>query len=190
VFHVELRQFPNVARAFNLEREELQARILDAWIAERTLDFDDRRWSPEKARLTIYEGPRVAPEEMGLGRGWANVTRSGEDVTDVVVEQARQRTGTAASVEQFKRELEERAGAGGVSLEQVLSLSATQNPGRRVSEQLALAEQAVWELLHQRRVSIVREGEAVPEDEWQLLLLTLGTWTRRGRELVIRPPGP
>jgi hypothetical protein len=190
VFHVELRQFPNVARAFNLDREELQARILDPWIAERTLDFDDRRWSPEKARLTIYEGPSLAPEEMGLGRGWGNVTRSSEDVTEAVIEQARRRTGTAASVEQFKRELQERAGEAELSLQQVLSLAATQNPGRRVSEQLALAEQAVWELLYQRRVSIVRDGQAVPEDEWQLLLLTLATWTRRAREIVITPPGP
>jgi hypothetical protein len=92
-------------------------------------------------------------------------------------------------VQSFKAELESRAATAPVSLEQVLSLAATQNPGRRVSEQLALVEQAVWELLHQRGLVIVRADEEVPEDEWQLLLLTLSTWTRRAAEVVLRPPG-
>src|SRR5204863_2643722 len=64
VFHVELRQFPNVARSFNLSESELHARVVGPWVAERPLELDDRRWSPDKARLTIYEGPRLAPEEI------------------------------------------------------------------------------------------------------------------------------
>jgi hypothetical protein len=190
VFHVELRQFPNAARAFNLSESELHERFLADWVADRAIDYDDRRWSPEKARLTVYEAPHLAPEEMGMGRGWANITRTGRDVTEEVVTRARQGGSSDTAVQTFKTSIEERVAAGALSLEQVLSLAATQNPGRRVSEQLALAEQAVWELLHQRRIVILRSGEEVPEDEWQLLLLTLSTWTRRAAAIELRPPSP
>lgn len=190
MFHVELRQFPNVARSFNLSEDELHARIVGPWIAERPLELDDRRWSPEKARLTIYEGPRLAPEDIGMGRGWQNVTRGGRDVTAAVLERARGATGTDAAREQFKSELEGLAAAGPLSLAQALSLAAARSPGRRVSEQLALAEQAIWELLHQRRVAVVRGGTEVADDGWQPLLLSLETWTRDAREIVLRPPGP
>ena len=40
MFHVELRQFPHVARMFNLSREELEARILGPWLAGRELELD------------------------------------------------------------------------------------------------------------------------------------------------------
>jgi hypothetical protein len=190
MFHVELRQFPNVARSFNLSEDDLQARIVGPWVAERPLELEDRRWSPEKARLTIYEGPRLAPEEIGLGRGWQNVTRSGRDVTATMLERARGAGAGDAAREQFKAELEGLTAAGPLSLAQVLSLAAARNPGRRVSEQLALAEQSVWELLHQRRIAIARGGADVPEDGWQPLLLSLETWTRDAQEIALRPPGP
>jgi hypothetical protein len=193
MFHVELRQFPNATRAFNLSEAELREQFLADWVADRPIDYEDRRWSPEKARLTVYEAPHLPPEEMGMGRGWANITKTGHDVTEEVVARARQGSAGGSSesaVQTFKSSIEERAAAGSLSLEQVLSLAATQNPGRRVSEQLALVEQAVWELLHQHRIVIARADEEVPEDEWQLLLLTLSTWTRRAPEIQLRPPGP
>jgi hypothetical protein len=193
VFHVELRQFPNVARAFNLSDPELHDQFLGDWVADRTIDYDDRRWSPEKTRLTVYEAPHLPPEEMGMGRGWANITKTGRDVTDEVVARARQGGAAGSSdaaVQAFKSVIEERAAAGKLSLEQLLSLAATQNPGRRVSEQLALVEQAVWELLHRRRIVIIRADEEVPEDEWQLLLLTLSTWTRRAAAIEVKRPSP
>jgi hypothetical protein len=48
----------------------------------------------------------------------------------------------------------------------------------------------VWELLHQRRIAIMRAGAEVPENSWQPLLLSLETWTREAPEIVLRPPGP
>jgi hypothetical protein len=57
VFHVELRQFPHQARAFNLSREELDARILGPWISGAPIELQDRRWTSEKAKLTILAGP-------------------------------------------------------------------------------------------------------------------------------------
>src|SRR5205085_3967881 len=90
VFHVELRQFPHVARTFNLTREQLDGRITRRWVQGQQVELDDRRWAPERARIAIYEGRALAMEEIGLGRGWANVMRMGEAVTDRVLAEARQ----------------------------------------------------------------------------------------------------
>jgi glyoxylase I family protein len=82
VFHVELRQFPHTARAFNLSRERLHARILVPWVRGNSVELDQQTFAPERAKLTIYEGPELQTVDMGMGRGWQNVVRSGEDVTD------------------------------------------------------------------------------------------------------------
>ena len=78
VFHVELRQFPHQTRAFNLTREELDARIVGPWIAGEAIEMDDYRWLPDRATLTIYEGPLLGPGEMGLGQGMAERDPQGE----------------------------------------------------------------------------------------------------------------
>jgi hypothetical protein len=85
VFHVELRQFPHVARAFNLSAEELEERILGRWRRGTNVELQDRRWDPERAKLTVYEGRELDISEIGLGRGWANATRTGTDVTQSVL---------------------------------------------------------------------------------------------------------
>ncbi len=54
------------------------------WAAGRPFDLSDHHLSPERAKLTIYKGPELKPEQMGMGRGWANVTRSGEEVTELL----------------------------------------------------------------------------------------------------------
>jgi len=71
MFHVELRQFPHLARAFNLTGEELQERIVAPWVAGEMVDWGDQRWAPERARLTIYEGPRLRPDAISA-RGRAS----------------------------------------------------------------------------------------------------------------------
>jgi hypothetical protein len=61
-------------------------------------------------------------------------------------------------------------------------------PQLRASERLAVAEQAVWELLHERRVTLVRGvpagaqpgPEPIAEAEWQPALLAWGSWTGAG----------
>lgn len=179
VFHVELRQFPNVARSFNMTRTELDARILGPWVAERPVELDDRRWSPAKARLTIYEGPELRSEDMGLGRSWGNVTRSCADVTERVLEEAAAVVvpDSPASVEAFKSELAGYAGDRALALHEIPALAGRRHPGARASEQLALAERSVWELLHQRRVRMLRGDAEVGQDEWQQVLLDWRTWT-------------
>jgi catechol 2,3-dioxygenase-like lactoylglutathione lyase family enzyme len=100
VFHVELRQFPHTARAFNLTREQLHARFTGPWLKQEVVELDSQRFAPERANLTIYEGPRLETVDMGMGRGWQNVMRRGEDVTERELQAAAMpsvATGSAAS---------------------------------------------------------------------------------------------
>jgi hypothetical protein len=165
VFHVELRQFPNVARAFNLSREELETRFAGPWRAGRPVELNDRRWDPHKARIAVYEGRPLATEEIGLGRGWANATRTGHEVTETVLEQL-------SAVAAFKAELPER-----IALPELIGRAGARYPGSRVSERLALAEQAVWELLNERRARLTRAGREVDAGEWSAVLLSWEAWT-------------
>ena len=76
MFHVELRQFPHVARAFNLTREQLDERFVRAWVSGVPVEHEDRRWAPDRARLAILEGPELRLDEIGMGRGWATVGKT------------------------------------------------------------------------------------------------------------------
>lgn len=80
MFHVEVRQFPHSARAFNLERPELDD-LLRGWAAESTVRWGEREWEPRKAKLTILEGPALDLPEIGMGRGWPEAQRRSRDVT-------------------------------------------------------------------------------------------------------------
>jgi hypothetical protein len=172
VFHVELRQFPHQARAFNLTREELESRILEPWTSGRAIELDERRWSPERARLTIYEAPRLAPDQLGMGRGWGNVTREGEDVTDRLLAEVAHPTPVA----ELKREVLERCAYGPVPIGRLVELAGDRYPHSRVSERIALCEQAVWELLHEEAVGLARGGAPVDRADWQGVLLRWEAW--------------
>ncbi len=186
MFHVELRQFPHAARAFNLTREELDRRFVRPWVAGALIEHDDRRWSPEKARLTIYEAPELPTEEMGMGRGWGNVSKTGRDVTDRVLAEAQATAApavVASEAERFKLELVGRCSVEPQSLRSILLWAIERYPRRRISERLALAEQASWELLHEQRVEMIDATEPVPRDQWQERLLDWESWT--GDEVVL-----
>jgi hypothetical protein len=87
VYHVELRQFPHNLCRFNLDERALQA-VVAPWARGQTVDFGERKWNPEQARLTIIEGPQLAPGELTMGRGWRAAQRDGEDVTERVLASA------------------------------------------------------------------------------------------------------
>ena len=50
------------------------------------------------------------------------------------------------------------------------------HPAWRVSEQLELSEQAVWEMLHQGRLEIVTDGGWVTADQWLPIVMSWATW--------------
>jgi hypothetical protein len=165
VFHVQLRQFPNAARAFNLSRDELEERFAQPWRAGRSVEFDDRRWEPGKARIAVFQGRSLAPEEIGMGRGWANAARTGREVTEEILAEP-------SAVDRFKTELPARA-----TLADLIKLAAERYPGARVSERVALVEQVAWELLHSGHGRLLRGDRVLDRDEWAGVLLSWKAWS-------------
>jgi hypothetical protein len=185
VFHVELRQFPNVARAFNLTRDELDRRFARPWVTGAAVTHDDRTWSPEKARLTIYEGPGLDLSEIGLGRGWATVGKTSQEVTETVLAQAQRGAEGRSTLEIVKAEVR---GAARIplGLPEVVALIVAEYPRWRASEQLSLAEQAVWELLHQGQLILRGPDGPVESALWSEILLSWSSWTgASGSELML-----
>jgi hypothetical protein len=162
MFHLELRQFPHNYCHFNLSDEELRA-IAEPWASGQWVELGDRKWSPHQAKLTVIEGPRVAMEQLSMGRGWGHVQRHGEDVTGRVLDAARASLASAHSADVGPgsgARAEAPAGTspdeGGASLAELRSLlggtpraeallavwryTAARFPDRTPSECLALAE--------------------------------------------------
>jgi hypothetical protein len=180
VYHLELRQFPHVSRAFNLDREALETRFLKPFVAGDLIEYDDRRWGADKSRLTVLEGPELSQVDRGLGRGWGMATKRGRDVTEEVLAEAHRGADARPDVEALKDAIAEVAGAG-ITFPDAVSLAAARQPLWRASEQLALAEQAVWEMLHQGRLQMLDAGdEPVSPDRWQPIVLRWATWTGTG----------
>lgn len=176
VYHVELRQFPHVSRVFNLSRDELESRFLSPWVGGAIIDHEDRRWAPERSKLRILEGPELRPDELGMGRGWDTATRSGTDVTDAVIARARRGAEARPEVETLKAAIGEVAGTP-LGFQDVMALAAAAHPHWRASQQLELAEQAVWEMLHQGQVVMTVGENTVARERWQPVVLSWATWS-------------
>ncbi len=183
MYHVELRQFPHTARVFNLELEEVHRRFVGPWVAGEMIEYDDRRWPPERSRLTILEGPALGSDEIGLGRGWANVSRRCRDVTDPIIADAKRGARARPELEALKDAISEVAPTQ-IRFTDVMALAAAAQPLWRASEQLALAEEAVWEMLHHERLAMVRDGRRVARDDWQTVVLSWETWAGTGPDNV------
>jgi hypothetical protein len=179
VYHLELRQFPHVARVFNLTRGELESRFVQPWIAGAMIEHDERRWAPERTRLKILAGPQLRPDELGLGRGWASASKHCAEVTDALLAEARRGAEARPELEGLKGAVQEVA-ANPISFQDVMALAAAGHPTWRASEQLALAEQAVWEMLHQGRLAMIADGETVRRERWQPIVLSWATWASAG----------
>ena len=182
MFHVELRQFPHVAREFNLTADELQSRIVEPWLAGQVIELGERKWAPERARLTIYEGPQLRSDELGIGRGWSNATRSGTDVTARLLAQSQGDSSTVSDLAELKLRLLEACRGGAIDVRESIRHAGALHPGARASERLGLAEQAVWELLHTGDLQMLEDGVEVTRDQWQPLLLSWSTWAEAGAD--------
>ncbi len=184
MFHLELRQSLHSARAFNLTEEQLRAGFLQPWVAGETIDWSDRKWAPDRAKLAVYEGPELRPDEIGMGRGWANAARSGEEVTARVLAEQDQIARGGQPLQTLKATAMERSTEAPLRLSALPSHAAERWPQLRASECLALAEQAVWELLHERRIGLIsdRAGVRAPvaEDQWRRELLAWANWSADG----------
>ncbi len=184
MFHVELRRFPHVARAFNVSEEELRTRYVVPWVRGAPISLSDRQWTADKkTRLTIYEGPAVAADERGLGRGWSTVTRGGEEVTTRVLDDARKVMAPPISLAELKMSLVAAAKRGPVSPSEAVALAGRRG---RASERLAVAEQAVWELLHEGQLLLVDTDGPLSRDRWESVLLGWKTWADPRSAVVLR----
>jgi hypothetical protein len=90
VYHIELRQFPHNMCRFNLTEQELLATVTAPWAREQWIELGERKWSPHQAKLTVLEGPELALDQLKMSRGWRNAQRQSEDVTERVLEAAKQ----------------------------------------------------------------------------------------------------
>jgi hypothetical protein len=137
MFHVELRQFPHNACAFNLTEAEL-SQIVEPWSRDQWIELGERKWSPHQARLTVLEGPHLPVEDLSMGRGWRNAQHQSEDVTERVLARTRGADDDA--------ELQPLLGPDPAALLQAWRLAAERRPELSPSESLALAESTLHSL--------------------------------------------
>ena len=88
MFHVEISIGVHRARVFNLDRDDVIAKVVRPWLDERTILMGDRKWEPRNSVLTILEGPRMENADLSFGQGWANAERKSEEVTQALLAQA------------------------------------------------------------------------------------------------------
>ena len=162
MFHVELRQFPHVARAFNLTEEELDERILRPWASGAAIELQERRWVPRRAKLSIYEGPRLEVADMGIGRGWANVTRTGTEVTAARLAAVPDDSGGLQ--EELKAALVARAQAGPLTAAGAMAAARDGRPGIEDEELAMMSARAIWQLLAERRLILAVPRESHPAE--------------------------
>ena len=193
MFHLELRQRPHVSRAFNLDEDELNERFLIPLASGRPLVYADREWEPRKTTVTIYEGPELRPDEIGMGRGWGNVTRSGTDVTEQLLATLRSQPLRPPALDLLKRRLEGELESRPLALGDAVVMADDLLEGHRASERLALVETAIWELLHAGEIELLAGADSAPvaRDGWQSLLLAWSAWSSDQPAFVRgRAPGP
>jgi hypothetical protein len=179
VFHLELRQRPHVSRAFNLGERELRDRFLLPLASGRPLVYADREWEPRKTKVTVYEAPELRPDEIGMGRGWANVTRSGSDVTERLLAELRSGPDRPPALGPLKERMLDHLADGPLALADAVGMADDLLDGHRASERLAVAERAVWELLHEGALELLADRDSPPvgRDAWEPLLLSWTAWS-------------
>jgi hypothetical protein len=84
MYHLEIRKFPHNACRFNLSEAELAA-IVIPWVREEWLEFGERKWNSNEAKITVLEGPELEFQELRMSRGWRNAERESTDVTERVL---------------------------------------------------------------------------------------------------------
>jgi hypothetical protein len=87
-FHVEISAGFHHARVFNLNREDLLAKVVQPWLEDRQIEMGDRRWQPRQSSLIVLDGPEMETRDLSFGQGWSNAERASENVTRAVLAEA------------------------------------------------------------------------------------------------------
>jgi hypothetical protein len=196
VYHIELRQFPHNFCHFNLTQLQLR-KVLEPWMAGETVELGDRKWSPDRAKLTILEGPEIPIAQLTMGRGWPIAQRQGEDVTARVLAKSKDRgrpplgspdrdsTPAGSLADSLALEVLSLLADGPATPAQAWRLAAARSPESSAVESLALAEQALRALVRSRLIVLSRvpplQGgssvEGADTDKLDKLLRAVDTWT-------------
>jgi CrcB protein len=145
MFHVEIRQFPHSARAFNLGRAELEP-LLRGWLAGTEVHWGERDWQPKKAKLVILEGAELDTSEIGMGRGWPEAQRRSREVTDELLRSAR----VTPALPDARPLLRQLMGEAPAPLGELVGLLTGAGVDARA------ADAAVWALLQAGELELVR----------------------------------
>lgn len=152
MFHVQLYTRLHQARVYNLDEEELQKQFLDPMRSDRLFVYEGHEWEPRKIQLSVFETQeRLRPDQIAMGRGWANVEKLGTEVTK---EALARRSAVAAgpggsiAVALLRERVIGRLTAGPVSLQEIMAMAADLMPESELSEQVAASHRAASELLH------------------------------------------
>lgn len=187
VFHVQLREGSQVARAFNLSEPAVRRQFIAPLQAGGVFTYADQEWEAARTKLTILEGPELRGNELMMGQGWANAQRVAGDVTDRIQRGPSRPSARDPAVDRLKERLVGRLAAGPVALGEVVDLAEDLMRSRRVSELVAAAELTAWELLHEGLAALEADRAPVPAEEWQPRLLSPDSWLDRGPEVRLSP---
>jgi hypothetical protein len=160
----------NVAREFNLDDRQLFVRFLVPLLSEQDLQFEGHDFIARKTRITILEGPELRPDELGIaGRGWQNAVRNGTDVTEVVLERARDHLASTESSDApaakraalpgsaaLRERLIGRLLAGPIALEEIRTIAHDLMPDASADELRAASDQAAVDLLNAGEALLTR----------------------------------
>jgi hypothetical protein len=186
MFHVEIRSGLHQVRMFNLTEQRLWLEFLAPLMADNDFTVEDHDFSPRHTRLTVYEGPELRPDQlMGMGRGWQNVERNATDVTERVLERARQHTAQQgrdaapdrqlpapagsslpaaagssppAEADLVRERLIGRIAAGPISAEEILGIVTELMPAGNEQQRLDVARHATWAVLERGGAQLTPSG--------------------------------
>ena len=166
MFHVEMRMGMNVVREFNLSDERLWLDFLAPLMADQEFVLEGHDFTPRHTRLTVYEGPELRLDQLSFGRGWQNVERTATDVTERVLERAREHAGhdtrpqrpVPGAADLMRERLLGRIAAGPISGHEILAIAAELMPDGTEQERLDAAQRAVWALLERDAAQLTPRG--------------------------------
>jgi hypothetical protein len=155
MFHVEMRMGMNVVREFNLSDQRLWLDFLAPLMADQEFTLEGHDFTPRHTRLTVYEGPELRLDQLSLGRGWQNAERTSSDVTERVLERAREHARHSTrpqptlpgAADLVRERLLGRIAAGPISADEILAIATELMPDSTEEERLDAAQRAAWELL-------------------------------------------
>src|SRR5208282_2181024 len=98
MFHLQMRESVHDSWRFNMSEQQMLA-VAGPWSQGQSLEFDERRWYPDKAWLAIFEGPELPISQLSMGRGRAAAQRKGRDVTAQVMSELRRNAPVAGVAE-------------------------------------------------------------------------------------------